>query len=78
MTKIELKNILMHKIASIDDEAFSNAIYTIVNPKSETTIYKTSEIQKAQVKEGKEQIENGDYLINDQVETEINQWLNEK
>ena len=78
MTTIELKNILIHKIASINDESFLNAINTIVSTKSETTIYKTSKEQKAQIQEGIDQIENGEYFSNEQVELEIDQWLKEK
>ena len=78
MTTIELKNILIHKIAAINDESFLNAIKTIVDSKSETIIYKTSEEQKAQIQEGIAQIENGEYYTNDQVESEIDQWLKEK
>ena len=78
MTTIELKNILIHKIAAINDESFLNAIKTIVDNKSEATIYKTTEEQKAQIQEGIYQIENGDFFTNEQVESEIDQWLKEK
>jgi len=78
MTTIELKNILIHKIAAINDESFLNAIKTIVDKKSEATIYKTTEVQKAQIQEGIYQIENGDFFTNEQVESEIDQWLKEK
>jgi len=78
MTTIELKNILIHKIAAINDESFLNAIKTVVDKKSEATIYKTTEEQKSQIQEGIYQIENGDFFTNEQVESEIDQWLKEK
>ncbi|MBI9037127.1 MAG: hypothetical protein JEY97_03265 [Bacteroidales bacterium] len=78
MTTIELKNILIHKITAINDESFLNAIKTIIDKKSEATIYKTTEGQKAQIQEGIYQIENGDFFTNEQVESEIDQWLKEK
>lgn len=78
MTTVELKNILIHKISAINDESFLNAIKTIVDTKSEKTIYKTSEEQNNQIREGINQIENGEYYTNEQVELEIDQWLSEK
>ena len=78
MTTVDLKNILIHKIAAINDESFLNAIKTIIDSKSESTIYNTSAEQKAKIKEGLEQIENGEYFTNEQVESEINKWLKDK
>jgi len=78
MTTIELKNILIHKIAAINDVSFLNAIKTIVDTKSETTIYSTSAEQRSKIEEGLKQIENGEYYTNEQVESEINKWLKEK
>ena len=77
MSTLELKNILIHKIASINDEAFLNAIRTIIDAKTESTIYKTSVEQKMKIQEGIEQIENGKYFTNEQVESEIDKWLEE-
>ena len=78
MTTIELKNILVHKIAAINDTSFLKAIKTIIDIKSETVIYKTSAEQRAKIEEGLNQIENGEYYTNEQVESEINKWLKEK
>lgn len=78
MTTIELKNILIHKISAINDEIFLNAIKTIIDTKSESTIYRTSEEQKQKIFEGINQVEKGEYFTNEQVESEINQWLKEK
>ncbi len=77
MSTLELKNILIRKIASINDEAFLNAIRTIIDAKTESTIYKTSVEQKMKIQEGIEQIENGKYFTNEQVESEIDKWLEE-
>ncbi len=78
MTTVELKNILIHQIAGINDKSFLNAIKTIIETKSESTIYKTTSEQQKRIKEGREQIANGEFFTNDQVETEIDKWLNEK
>jgi hypothetical protein len=78
MTTIELKKILIHKIAAINDKAFLAAINTIIDTKSEKLIYKTTLEQRSQIKEGQEQFARGEYSTNDQVEEEINKWLSEK
>jgi predicted transcriptional regulator len=78
MTTIELKNILIHKIAAINDESFLNALKAILDAKSEATSYITTEEQKEQIQRGINQMENGDSFANEQVESEIDQWLKEK
>ncbi len=50
MTTVELKNILIHGIAGINDKSFLTAINTIVEYKSETTIYKTTPEQRERIK----------------------------
>ena len=78
MNTVDLKNILIHKIAGINDKSFLTAIKTIIESKSEATIYRTSSEQREKIIEGQEQISNGEYFTNDQVDLEINQWLKEK
>jgi predicted transcriptional regulator len=78
MTTVELKNILMHKIAGIEDKSFLAAIKTIIETKSKLTIYKTTPEQRKRIKEGKAQIAKGEYFTNEQVEMEIDKWLSEK
>ena len=69
MTTIELKDILIHKIAAIN---------TIIDTKLEKLIYKTTPEQRQRIKEGQEQLAKGEYLSNDKVEASIDTWLNEK
>ncbi len=78
MSTLELKNILIHQISSINDESFLNAIRKIIDTKTESTIYKTSAEQKEKIAEGINQIESGDYFTDEQIESEINKWLEEK
>ncbi len=77
MTTVELKNILIHKIAGINDKSFLTAIKTIIDTKSKTTIYKTTPEQRKGIEEGKEQIARGEYFTNEQVEMDIEKWLKE-
>jgi hypothetical protein len=62
MTTVELKRILMHQIAGINDKSFLEAIRTIIETKSETTIFKTTPEQQKRIKEGRAQIEKGEYF----------------
>jgi predicted transcriptional regulator len=78
MTTLELKSVLIHRIAAINDKTFLAAIKTIIETKSETEIYKTTPEQRHRIKEGQEQIARGEYYTNEQVEMEIDKWLKEK
>ena len=78
MTTIELKDILIHKIASINDKSFLAAMNTIIDTKSEKLIYKTTPEQIQRIKEGQEQLLRGETFSNNQVEAEIDKWLSEK
>ena len=78
MTTIELKDILIHKIAAINDKSFLDVMNTIIDTKSEKLIYKTTPEQRQRIKEGQEQLARGESLSNDQVEAAIDKWLSEK
>jgi predicted transcriptional regulator len=78
MTTVELKNILIHQIAGIEDKSFLTAIKKIIETKSGMTIYKTTPEQRKRIKEGREQIAKGEFFTNDQVEMEIDSWLKEE
>ncbi len=78
MTTIELKDILIHKIAAINDKSFLAAMNTIIDSKSEKLIYKTTPEQRERIKKGQEQFLRGETISNKQVEAEIDKWLNEK
>lgn len=78
MKTAELKNILIQRIAGINDKSFLSAINTIVEAKSESTIYKITPAQRQSIKEGREQIARGEFFTDEEVEKEMNKWLNEK
>jgi predicted transcriptional regulator len=78
MTTVELKNILIHRIAGINDKSFLTAIKTIIETKSKSTVYKTTPDQRKDIEEGRAQIARGEYFTNEQVEMEIDKWLIEK
>jgi len=73
----ELQTILYSKILSVTDEHQLSDLITAID-QSNSTIYYTSEEQKARIKEGQEQIAKGNYFTNEQVEKEVDQWLNKE
>jgi hypothetical protein len=78
MTTIELKDVLFHKIAAIDDKSFLSAIKTIIDTKSDTIIYKLTPEQRKRIIKSQDQIARGEFLTNEQVEKGIDEWLKEK
>jgi len=50
MTAIELKDILIHKIAAINDRSFLAALNIIVDSRSESLVYRTTPEQREQIK----------------------------
>jgi predicted transcriptional regulator len=62
----------------INDQSFLPAIKTIIETKANSKIYRTSPEQRKSIKEGKAQIQKGEFFTNEQVEKEIDQWLSEK
>ncbi len=78
MTTIELKDILIHKIAAINDKSFLAAVNTIIDTKAEKLIYKTTPEQKKRIQKAQDQFLRGETISNDQVEAEIDKWLKEK
>jgi predicted transcriptional regulator len=77
MTTVDLKNILIHRIAGINDKSVLTAINSMIDSSSKSIVYKTTPEQRKDIEEGSSQIAKGNYFSNDQVETEIDQWLKE-
>ncbi len=75
MTAIELKDILIHKIAAINDRSFLAALNIIVDSKAENLVCRTTPEQREQIKKGQEQFLRGETISNDRVEEEITEWL---
>lgn len=69
MSTVELKNILISKIAEINDEAFLIAINTILDSKSESVEDYNSDLKKAE-----NDIDQGNIATHNQVLEKIAQW----
>ena len=78
MNTIELRHVITERISLIDDESFLVAIKTIIDSKVSSTIYKLSNFQKDRISLGREQLKNGQVIANDNLQSEIDQWLSTK
>lgn len=78
MTTFELKSILYQKIAEIDDKSFLSAINTMIETKSNTTIFKTTPEQKKKIEQGINDIKEGRFFTDEEVQKEVDKWLKEK
>nr|WP_315203852.1 hypothetical protein [uncultured Flavobacterium sp.] len=69
MSTIELKNLLISKIAEIDDEVFLSAINTILDSKSESIESYNKDLQKSE-----NDIIDGNTFSHNQVLEKIAEW----
>jgi hypothetical protein len=78
MTAIELKKLLIHRIAEINDESFLRAIKTILDSKTQSQILNLTDGQRFEINESKREIENGLFIEQAELDKEFNKWLNAK
>lgn len=78
MSTNEIKQQLMEGIENIDDNDFLLTIKELIDRKYSTSaIPVLTSQQKQRIAESEQQIENGDYLPDDEVNKLISQWLKE-
>jgi len=76
MTVVELKEKLIAKIKSTDNEELLEHIANIIDFERNTDeVYKLSPEEIAAVNEGIEQIKNGQYLSHEEANRQIEEWL---
>lgn len=75
MSTTELRNKIIDKLESVDDQLLKE-ILSIIEFESETGIYKVNQAEREAIEQGLSQIENGDVITNEEVEKETNSWLN--
>jgi hypothetical protein len=78
MTMLELKNILIRRISEINDVRFLEAIKTILDEKAEDAIQELTKEQKKEIQESQAEIQEGLFLYNNDLDQEIQGWLNAK
>ncbi|WP_432672344.1 hypothetical protein [Flavobacterium sp. SM2513] len=76
MTTLTLKNYLVSKINSIEDDSVLVKIKTIIDQNEEVYILSDSQIRK--VEKSRNQIENGNFLTQKEMDKKVEEWLNVK
>jgi hypothetical protein len=75
MTAIELKNILIHRIAEIEDIKFLKAIKTILDSKTNNEVLTLTEKQRDEIIASKKEIEQGLFIDHQLLDKEVKEWL---
>lgn len=76
MTAIELKKLLIHRIAEINDVSFLNAIKTILDSKTQHKIMSLTQEQRVEINKSKEEVEKGLFIEQIELEKDFDKWLN--
>lgn len=78
MQTAQLKDMVIDKICGINDEDYLKALQKILDAgKTSEGIYYLNDKQRALINIGKQQISNGEYVSNEELEKEEDEWLNE-
>ena len=78
MTTLQLKKLLIHQISEINDEVFLNALKTIIDLKSKSTVLELSAKQKEEVYQSQLDIKNGLYVAESDLNEEFESWREKK
>ena len=78
MTMMELKSILVHRISEINDVRFLEAIKTILDEKAEDSALELTDDQKKEIAESKKKILQGLFIDENELDRDIQGWLNAK
>lgn len=70
----QIKASLISRIKDSNDLNFLKALQTIFDS-SEQGLYQLSSEQNSSIKKGRAEVENGDYVENDQLMSEMKEWL---
>ena len=78
MTALELKKLLIHRIAEINDVSFLNAIMTILDSRTQNNILSLTSEQRQDIIESKKEIEQGLFIEQAELDNELSKWLSAK
>ncbi|ODS83182.1 MAG: hypothetical protein ABS46_07090 [Cytophagaceae bacterium SCN 52-12] len=77
MSTAELKISLINKITGLTDNALLEEIMRIVNFETDSVKFELNSDQKNAINIARAQIQNNEYQTNEQVEIEMQKWLEE-
>lgn len=75
MSAIDLKKLLIHRIAEIDDVSFLKALKTILDSKTKSKIISLTQEQREEIMESKREIEQGLFIEQAELDKEFDKWL---
>ncbi|MDA8693145.1 hypothetical protein N9L92_03715 [Saprospiraceae bacterium] len=75
MSKVELREEVFKKLKSVDEHLLKEVL-ALINFEIEQGEYELSDNQKSAVDEARQQINEGNSFTNDEVNKEIDEWLN--
>jgi hypothetical protein len=78
MTTIDLKKLLVQRIAEINDISFLKALKTILDSKTATEVITLTPEQRDEIIASKKEIEKGLYIGHELLDKEVTGWLSEK
>lgn len=78
MSTIDLKNIIVQQILSIQNESFLQDIKKILDAKTELSQYQTTEEQKKSIYQSLSELDEGYGIFDQVVNEDIQKWLKEK
>jgi hypothetical protein len=78
MTMMELKSILIHRISVINDIRFLEAIKTILDEKAEDSSLMLTDDQRREITEAQKEVAQGRIISDDDLDNEVQGWLNAK
>lgn len=79
MRTIEIRQRLIEEINSSNNKNLLEEMYNFFSKDNAAeSIYKLSKVQKLAIENGREQIKNGQSFTNEEVNLEIDKWLNER
>jgi predicted transcriptional regulator len=76
MSTVELREKVLKKLESVDDYLLKEVL-NLIEFETNDSVYKLSDAQKSSVDESRKQIKEGNTYTNEEVDKEIDAWLNE-
>jgi hypothetical protein len=76
MSTAELKKNVISKISDLNDNQLLEDILRMIDLQSGFPVFELSTEQRVEILQGREQIQNGKFLTNEQVEKDLKEWLN--
>ncbi len=78
MGTVELKKKLVAEINLSSNKELLEEMYRLLNQDNEAEVFKLSQSQKDAITEAREQVRNGQFFTDEQVNDEMEEWLKGK